>query len=198
MQELGGGPAPAQIEAGPGAGGYDQGDSDNQRPWQRAPTGGPAPWRSRNEDSGNQGGAAPWARDRGNDRDEDRGGYGQNDYYGNQGYGQGYDQGYGQSGAAPWQQQAPGTQSGYGGYPGYGGYGAAPGMGAPPGLPQQGAAGMSAPPGLDAQGLNALIQQYSQAPPPPPSGEAPPPPPGDQPPPPPPGEQPPPPPPPGN
>lgn len=193
MQELGGNSAPAQIEAGPG--GYDQGGAENQKPWQRGPTGAAAPWRSRNEDSGNDSRAAPWARDR-NNRDDDRGGYGQNDYYGNQGYGQGYDQSYGQGGAAPWQQQAPGTQAGYG-YPGYGGYGAAPGMGAPPGLPQQGT-GMAAPPGLNAQGLNALIEQYSQPPPPPPAGEAPPPPPGDQPPPPPPGDQPPPPPPPGN
>lgn len=187
MQELGGGSAPAQIEAGPG--GYDQGGAESQKPWQRGPTGAAAPWRSRNQDSGNDGGAAPWARDRGN-RDDDRGGYGQQDYYGGQGgYGQGYDQGYGQSGAAPWQQQS--QAPGYGGYAGYGGYGgAAPGVGAPPGLPP------GAPPGMEAQGLNALIQQYSQAPPPPPpSGEAPPPPPGDQPPPPPPGEQPPPPPP---
>jgi len=189
MQELGGGPAPAQIEAGPGA--YNGGGGDNAKPWQRGPTGGAAPWRSRGDDAGGQpsGGAAPWARDRGgrDNYDNSSNNYGgSNDYYNQQGYGQA-------GGAAPWQQQqqAPGT--GQGAYDAYAAYygaaaAAAPGMGAPPGL--------AAPPGLDSNGINALIQQYSgQAPPPPPSGEAPPPPPGDHPPPPPPGEQPPPPPP---
>ncbi|KAF4508670.1 hypothetical protein G6O67_005020 [Ophiocordyceps sinensis] len=63
MHELGGGPsAPAQIEAGPG--GHDGGDA---RPWQRAPAGGHAPWRSRNQDNnegGSGGSSAPWARER--------------------------------------------------------------------------------------------------------------------------------------
>ncbi|CAM1502700.1 Fc.00g074760.m01.CDS01 [Cosmosporella sp. VM-42] len=181
MQELGGGSdgPPARIEAGPGS--YNNGG--DAKPWQRGPTGGPAPWRSRNNDSQNEGGsAAPWARDRGRDRDNNQQAGGDT-YYG-QSYG-------GAAAAAPWQQQAaqaPGTQSGYPGYPGYAGYGAAPGapgMGAPPGLPATGA-GLAAPPGLG--GINALIQQYAgQAPPPPPpSGDAPPPPPSDQPPPPPP------------
>ncbi|KAK8922987.1 Branchpoint-bridging protein [Metarhizium anisopliae] len=167
MQELGGGSGPpARIEAGPG-GGADQNGAD-AKPWQRGPTGGPAPWRSRNHDSNDgesrgSGAAPPWARER------NRGGH---DHHGDR---------YGSSGSAappPWQQQyqAPGTQGGYPGYAGYGGY-------APP----------PAPPGL--AGVNALIQQYAggaaQAPPPPPpSGDAPPPPPpppGNQPPPPPPG-----------
>lgn len=194
MQELGGGSgaAPAQIEAGPSSNNYN-GNSE-AKPWQRGPTGGPAPWRSRNQDSndgGNSGGsAAPWARDRnrGHENSNGNGHGGENNYYGQQNYGSS------SGGAAPWHQQAhqaPQHQApGMGGYANYaaayGAYGAAPGMGAPPGLPQAGAAGLSAPPGLGP--LNALIQQYSGSapPPPPPSGDAPPPPPSDQPPPPPP------------
>ncbi|PNY26873.1 Uncharacterized protein TCAP_03200, partial [Tolypocladium capitatum] len=201
MQELGGGSgaAPAQIEAGPG-GGQENGDA---KPWQRAPTGGPAPWRSRNQDAndggsggGSGGSAAPWARER------TRGHESQTDSY----YGQAYGSAPGAgapgaaappapSGATGWHQPpAVGAQNGYPGYPGYGGYGAAPGLGAPPGMgaapgppPGLPPAGLSAPPGLG--GVNALIQQYSGGapPPPPPSGEAPPPPPpSNQPPPPPP------------
>ncbi|PTB63375.1 hypothetical protein BBK36DRAFT_1143866 [Trichoderma citrinoviride] len=194
MQELGGGgAAPAQIEAGPSSNNYN-GNSD-AKPWQRGPTGGPAPWRSRNQDSndGGSGGgsAAPWARDRNRGHDNSNGnghGGGENNYYGHNNYGSS------SSGApAPWHQQAhqaaPQHQApGMGAYPNYaayGAYGAAPGMAAPPGLPQVGA-GLAAPPGLGP--LNALIQQYAGAvpPPPPPSGDAPPPPPSDQPPPPPP------------
>ncbi|KAH6603182.1 hypothetical protein Trco_007957 [Trichoderma cornu-damae] len=195
MQELGGGSgaAPAQIEAGPSSSSYS--GNNEAKPWQRGPTGGPAPWRSRNHDS-NEGGsggssAAPWARDRnrGHDHSNSNNHGGENNYYG---------QNYGSSsgGAAPWhhqpqqgasQHQAPGM-GGYANYAAYGGYGAGSGMGAPPGLPQAGAAGLSAPPGLGP--LNALIQQYAGSapppPPPPPSGDAPPPPPSDQPPPPPP------------
>ncbi|KAI1030212.1 hypothetical protein LB504_010548 [Fusarium proliferatum] len=179
MQELGGGSsgAPARIEAGPGA--QNNGDA---KPWQRGPTGGPAPWRSRNQDSNEGGSAAPWARDRGGRNDDHQGGNAGDSYYG-QAYA-------GASGAAaPWAQQAPGTQGGYAGYPGYGAYGAAPGMGAPPGLGAPGSAPPpppGAPPGLGD--INAFIQQYAGAapPPPPPSGDAPPPPPSDQPPPPPP------------
>ncbi|EGX88965.1 peptidase family M28 family [Cordyceps militaris CM01] len=189
MQELGGGSGPpARLEAGPG-GGEEGGDA---RPWQRAaPSGGPAPWRSRRDDrepgngppSGPSGGPAPWARDRGRGQDNQGDGW----YDGGRG---------GAGGAPPWQQQqqqpAYGQQDtgygGYAGYAGYGGYGAAPGMGAPPGMPDNGS-GLDAPPGL--AGLSSLIQQYSggAAPPPPPPGEGPPPPPGpptDQPPPPPP------------
>ncbi|KAF3357023.1 hypothetical protein VdG1_03581 [Verticillium dahliae VDG1] len=165
MQELGGGPAdgapPARIEAGPGSYNNDQRGGD-VKPWQRGPTGGPAPWRSRNESNhdggsggggggGGGGGAAPWARDRNRDRDDHRG------------------------------------HGGYGGYSG--GYGAPPGMSAPPGIPPPpGAPGLGAPPNLTGN-LNALIQQYAGGapPPPPPSDNAPPPPPSDQPPPPPPG-----------
>ncbi|KAF5673962.1 hypothetical protein FDENT_10146, partial [Fusarium denticulatum] len=171
MQELGGGSsgAPARIEAGPGA--QNNGDA---KPWQRGPTGGPAPWRSRNQDSNEGGSAAPWARDRGGRNDDHQGGNAADSYYG-QAYA-------GASGAAaPWAQQAPGTQGGYAGYPGYGAYGAAPGMGAPPGLGAPGSAPPppGAPPGLGD--INAFIQQYAGAapPPPPPSGDAPPPPPSD-------------------
>ncbi|KAK5996125.1 Branchpoint-bridging protein [Cladobotryum mycophilum] len=201
MQELGGGSgsAPAQIEAGPssynGGGGGGGGDA---KPWQRGPTGGPAPWRSRNQDSnegGNGGGSssgggggsgggssAPWARDRHRNQDNNSNSNSNSNAHGDSYYGQNYGS---SSGAAPWHQAqqappgpsthpAPGTQGGYPGYASYAGYGAAPGMGAPPGLPQAGAAGLSAPPGLGP--LNALIQQYAGSappPPPPPSGDAP-------------------------
>ncbi|KAK0652029.1 hypothetical protein B0T16DRAFT_405231 [Cercophora newfieldiana] len=198
MQELGGtGAAPARIEAGPGA--YNNGNSaggggSDARPWQRGPTGGPAPWRSRNMDrdsegggppSGPSGGPAPWARDRG---DRDRGGRGGDHQDGGDSYyggGNSYGGGGSAPGAAPWNQAPPPPPAYPGAYAGYGAYGAPPGMSAaPPGLPPP---PPGAPPGLPG-GLNALIQQYANAvpPPPPPSGEAPPPPPMDVPPPPPP------------
>lgn len=158
MQELSGG-APvgagpqARLEAGPGS--YDNGaegyggGGENLKPWQRGPTGAPAPWQNRGRDN-NAGGSAPppWAG----------GGQGGGDNYG---YGQ---QGYGAPpAAAPWQQQAPpppgGNFGGYGGFQNYGGYGA-PGQ-APP--PPGGNYGMPPPPG----------QVYA---PPPPPGELPPPP----------------------
>lgn len=209
MQELSGGAssgAPTQrIEAGPGGyengqgEGYGRGEPDRDlKPWQRGPTGGPAPWQragnDRQDDYNRDGGssAPPWAS---------RGG----DNYG--GYNQGQNGGYGGppgGGAAPWQRQdnAPppppsgGQYGNYGAYPGgydqSGGYGGHQSMGAPPGL--GGAAGLGAPPGL-----GALLQNYGAngAPPPPPAGGAPPPPPSDDLPPPPPSDQPPPPPPPG-
>jgi len=180
MQEIGGGggAAPARIEAGPG-----NGDS---KPWQRGPSGGPAPWRrgnDRDNEGGGSGGAAPWARDRNSRSNDGQGG----DYYNGQGN-------YGGSapappGAAPWHQPPGAPPAGLPAFPGFPGYGAPPGMGAaPPGLPPPpGAAGLGAPPGI-SNGLNALIAQYSgAAPPPPPAGDAPPPPPSDLPPPPPPG-----------
>ncbi|KAI0896045.1 hypothetical protein F4806DRAFT_49981 [Annulohypoxylon nitens] len=149
----------------------------------RGPTGAAAPWRSRNNDQGNEGGgsAAPWRdRHRGNDN---HGG----DYYGGQN--QNFNGGSSAPGSAPWHQASAGQQS-YANYPGYSGYGAAPGMGPPPGLAPPGGS-LGAPPGLPPGNINALIQQYANGaappPPPPPAGEAPPPPPGDQPPPPPPG-----------
>lgn len=105
MQELGGGSgaAPAQIEAGPSSNSNYNGNSD-AKPWQRGPTGGPAPWRSRNQDSndGGNGGssAAPWARDRnrGHENSNGNGHGGENNYYG---------QNYGSSsgGAAPWRDR---------------------------------------------------------------------------------------------
>ncbi|KAJ4383139.1 Branchpoint-bridging protein, partial [Neurospora sp. IMI 360204] len=144
MQELGGtGAAPARIEAGPGSfsNGGANGGSGDAKPWQRGPTGGPAPWRSRNTDrdheggppSGPSGGSAPWARDRGERRhdDRDRG----DSYYGgdrrHDDYGRGPSNGGG-GGPAPWHQPPPGAPSApaipaapaypgaYGGYPGYG------------------------------------------------------------------------------
>ncbi|KAK6849955.1 zinc knuckle [Apiospora arundinis] len=182
MQELGGGSAPpARIEAGPGS--YNNGGGE-PKPWQRGATGAAAPWRTRNNDQGNDGdrgdrnggggggGPAPW-RTRG-----DRGGHdnnqGSNDYYGGNNYNSG-----GGSGAAPWQQAAQPQQPAYPSYPGYPGY-AAPGMGGPPPAPGMGApgsTGLGAPPGLPGN-LNALIQQYAGGaapPPPPPSDGAPPP-----------------------
>ncbi|KAK8113287.1 splicing factor 1 [Apiospora sp. TS-2023a] len=196
MQELGGGSGPpARIEAGPGS--YNNGGSSGEpKPWQRGATGAAAPWRTRNNDQGNEerggggggggnGGPAPWRTrgDRGHDNNQ-----GGNDYYGG---GNNYNGGSGApAAAAPWQQaaQQPPAYPSYPGYPGY----AAPGMGAPPAAPGMGApgsTGLGAPPGLPGN-LNALIQQYAGGaapPPPPPSDGAPPPPPSDIPPPPPPG-----------
>ncbi|KAK7936078.1 Branchpoint-bridging protein [Apiospora marii] len=195
MQELGGGSGPpARIEAGPGS--YNNGGSGGEpKPWQRGATGAAAPWRTRNNDQGNDerggggggggnGGPAPWRTrgDRGHDNN-----HGSNDYYGG---GNNYNGGSGApAAAAPWQQAAQ-QQPAYPSYPGYPGY-AAPGMGAPPPAPGMGApgsTGLGAPPGLPGN-LNALIQQYAGGaapPPPPPSDGAPPPPPSDIPPPPPP------------
>ncbi|KAL2142584.1 hypothetical protein VTI28DRAFT_1030 [Corynascus sepedonium] len=206
MQELGGtGAAPARIEAGPGSQAPPGGGGD-ARPWARGPTGGPAPWRTRNNDRDNEGGPpggpsggpAPWARDRG-DRDRDRGYRGSDSRDGGDSY---YPGGHGSfggapsaPGTAPWNQPMGAAPAAYAGYPGYGGYGAPgapPGVGAaPPGLPPPPPPPGGAPPGLPG-GLNALISQYANAvppPPPPPSGDAPPPPPPpmDLPPPPPPG-----------
>ncbi|KAL1841929.1 hypothetical protein VTJ49DRAFT_6320 [Mycothermus thermophilus] len=188
MRELGGtGAAPARIEAGPssGGGGGGGGGGDAARPWQRGPTGAPAPWRVRNhhdrEDgappSGPSGGPAPWARDRDRDRDRDSrppwqrgpdgGRDGADSYHapGQAPYGAAPPPAPGAT--APWHQPVapPPAPPAYGAYPGYGAYGAPPGLGAaPPGLPPPppppGAppgAGAAAVPGL-AGGLNALIQ----------------------------------------
>lgn len=163
MQELnGGGPigngAGAQrIEGGPG--GYDNGpgfagEQQDLKPWQRGPTGAPAPWQQRGrDDQDGTTSARPWANGGG------RGG----DSYG------GHQQGnYGAPpGAAPWQQAAPAAPQSYAnyGYPpaGYAdqNYGAATGYAPPP------------------PGFGALFQAYGGAgspPPPPPPGDAPPPP----------------------
>lgn len=173
MQELNGAPAgngaaPQRIEAGPGM--YDQGDSyggdRDLKPWQRQPTGAPAPWQQDRFDrddygSRDHGGSAPppWAT--GN-----RGG----DSYG------GYSGAPGSS-AAPWHQQAPPPPPPPVGQPGYG-YGAYPGY-------DQGI-GYGAPPAAAPPGLSSFLQQYSGAPPPPPSDGPPPPPPSNDAPPPPP------------
>lgn len=199
MQELSGGApsdAPRRIEAGP-SGGYDQGPTDDVKPWQRGPTGAAAPWQRRDNDrggydsrdsappGGTSGGSAPWARDRG------RGGEGRGDsYYGGQ---NGYNAPPSAPTTAPWQQQAPAYPTAPAAPSGYGGY-SAPGYNSA--YPQ---GGMGAPPGLSGAGLTALLQQFAGAsgspPPPPPTSSIPPPPPGSAPPPPPPSDQPPPPPP---
>ncbi|KAI9894895.1 MAG: hypothetical protein M1814_000115 [Vezdaea aestivalis] len=201
MQELsGGGPigngeGAQRIEAGPG--GYDsrdgRGDDRAQKPWERGPTGGPAPWTQRGPDNysrdsgGNAGGPPPWSGGGGGGRGGDGFGYGQQSGYAAPPPPPG--------GAAPWQQQqAPPPPPG--GQAGYNGYGMYPGAG----YGDQSQQGMGAPPGL-----SSLFQPYGAsgnappppppggAPPPPPSGNAPPPPPSGAPPPP-PSEQPPPPP----
>ncbi|KIH88470.1 splicing factor 1 [Sporothrix brasiliensis 5110] len=226
MQELGGGSGPPlRIEAGPGGPSGPGGGNSEPKPWQRGPTGGPAPWRRANNDRDNDGppkdapggpsgGPAPWARDR-NYRNNDSyngggGGYdnGGGDFYN---AGSGAHGGYnGQNGTAappappgmaPW-HQAPGAQAippppSYHGSPGYG---APPGMGgAPPGLhPPPPPPGAGAGAGLGAPpGMDSGLSALIQQY----SGAVqpppPPPPPGDAPPPPPPSDQPPPPPPPG-
>lgn len=192
MQELSGG-APSgeprqRIEGGPG--GYENGERQggpggdrDVKPWQKGPTGAPAPWQRGGEDRRNDhnqssgSSAPPWARG------------------GNENYG-GYDQGGGYGGppgggSAPWQRQdnAPpppptgGDQyGGYGGYPGGygggggGGYGGQQNMGPPPGM--GGSGGLGAPPGLGAlfQNYGANGSNGGGAPPPPPADDAPPPP----------------------
>ncbi|KAF2141887.1 uncharacterized protein K452DRAFT_287856 [Aplosporella prunicola CBS 121167] len=187
MSELGGGGAPAaiggsapqqRIEAGPGgyeADGY--GNDRDMKPWQRGPTGGPAPWHQprRDREDRDSGSAPPWAAGGGRSGSES---------YGYGGAPGGYGAPPAAPGAAPWQTGAaappppPGGQSyGYG-YPG--GYGdQAAAYGAPPGMP-------APPPGMP--GMFAGYGAAGSPPPPPPPGDAPPPPPpGDQPPPPPPG-----------
>lgn len=107
MQELSGG---AAAGAGPqqriegGSGGYDSSaQGGSAAPWAArgaAPTGGPAPWRNRDDrDGASTGGPAPWANRGGRDNN--------NDSYGGGGYnGQGgnYGQHQQQGGAAPWRQ----------------------------------------------------------------------------------------------
>lgn len=170
MQELSGGAPVAggqqqRIEGGPG--GYDNGDGgygggDNVKPWQRGPTGGPAPW-AQNRGGGGGGGGdggsgrtapAPWA----SANQSQRGGQ---DNYG--GYGQSQNYGAPPAAAAPWAQAAPGGQS-YGGYDAYAqqAYGA-PGQG-PPGQ-SYGMPGMPPPP----------PGQPAYSPPPPPGDQPPPP-----------------------
>ncbi|EEP82647.1 hypothetical protein UREG_07512 [Uncinocarpus reesii 1704] len=113
MQELSGGAsgtgeAPRRIEAGPG--GYDQGNNyggeqRDLKPWQRGPTGGPAPWQRRDDrrdDQGHrdQGAAPPWAG-RGDRTDRS------NDSYGYGSHGAGY--GAAPGATAPWQPTTTGT-----------------------------------------------------------------------------------------
>ncbi|MCJ1439959.1 MAG: hypothetical protein MMC23_000440 [Stictis urceolatum] len=193
MQELGGAPsavAPQRIEAGPGGygnGGDNYGGERNVKPWERGPTGAPAPWQRGGDenrgrdDYGGGGGGAPWANREGGDN---HGGYGAGGYGGAPGA---------SGGAATWQQNAPPPPPGGAG--GYGSYGSYPGGGY--GDSGYGQSGMAPPPGLGAP--PGMYGDYGSGsagglPPPPPGGAPPPPPPGDQPPPP-PGDQPPPPPP---
>lgn len=87
-------------------------------PWQKGPTGAPAPWQQRQEPTG---GPAPWQQRSRDNYQGHQGGY-------NGGYNAGppaapWAQGGGGGGVAPWQQ--PQQQPNYG-------YGAPPGMNAPP------------------------------------------------------------------
>ncbi|EEH08472.1 branchpoint-bridging protein [Histoplasma capsulatum G186AR] len=223
MQELGGAPPSddskpqRRIEAGRGS--YEQNDNypagDRPlKPWERGPTGGPAPWQRPREDRPprddyprEQGAPPPWAarNDRG-DHGGDRGGResrGGNGYgygsHGSSGYnGAGGPDGHTASGGPPpWQQQQqqhhhapapvpPPVPAASTGHAAYGypGYSAFP--------PHQ---NMGAPPGLNAvpppppPGMGAMFPGYgagSPPPPPPPADGPPPPPPSDLPPPPPP------------
>lgn len=197
MQELSGGGAVGsagpqhRIEAG--AGGYENQrpdnyggrDEQNLKPWQRGPTGAPAPWQQRGQDNRDGGGSAPpWAG--GNSRGGgDSYGYGHH-HHGGSGGGYGsrsYGSGHAGSASAPWQQAAAAAlsgqtpnnyqqQYGYGGYAA--GYGDRMGQDAPPGM----AAAAAPPPGLGAlfQGYDASANGQQQPPPPPPPGDAPPPP----------------------
>ncbi|RMY68080.1 hypothetical protein D0863_07357 [Hortaea werneckii] len=169
MNELGGGTTDPGRQIGwqeAGADGAEGPPQENSRPWQRGPTGGPAPWASRGQPSG---APAPWAS---------RGGY--DDYNGGGGYGGGAPGG----GVPPWQQGRGGGGGGYGGGYGGGGYGGG-GSGGPAPWQQQ--------PQAPGYGYGGGQQQQQppwamSAPPPPPPGEdiPPPPPPSDVPPPPPP------------
>lgn len=152
MKEIGGGEGqdPArQIGWDAGQGGDQNGqDASNARPWQRGPTGGPAPWQNRSQGPSNP---APWNQPR-------QGGYD----------GGGYNQGPPAGGLPPWQQNqnrggpAPWQQNG-GSYGGGGGYG---GQQAPWQQQQQSYNDVPPPP------------PPSDIPPPPPSDIPPPPPPG--------------------
>jgi splicing factor 1 len=171
MQDIGAGGSltggqQQMIEAGPG--GYNDSSSnryggadnrDDLPPWQRGPTGAPAPWSQPSDDPDGNGPAfPPWAA----------GGNGGGDSYG-------YPQQSGYNNVPPpppgslsWQQPpAPGAQQGYG-YGSYSGYDQTSAYGqtvpqAPPGLPPWPQSHPPPPPMEDA--------------PPPPPNEAPPPPP---------------------
>ncbi len=108
----GGGAAPAlPKQIGYEQGGAQNGGGDNARPWQKGPTGAPAPWANRAEPTGGPapwanrqqptGGPAPWANRGGQDNYGGNGGYGG----GGGGYGGGYNAGPPSGGMAPWQQQ---------------------------------------------------------------------------------------------
>lgn len=172
MNELSGGPAiangaaPARIEAGTRGqeDGNGYGGGDNTKPWQRGPTGAPAPWQQRRDDYGNGGGGGGSGNTRGGPAPWAQGGRGGGDNYA--GYGR---ESAAPSGGAPWQQAAPQQNYGnYGAYPGYEQYAQPPpppSVGAPPGMSSYPGYGGSAPP------------PPGEAPPPPPPGDAPPPPP---------------------
>ncbi|KAI7523408.1 Branchpoint-bridging, partial [Hortaea werneckii] len=153
MNELGGGTADPGRQIAWQEGGADAAGGppqDNARPWQRGPTGGPAPWASRGQPSG---APAPWAS---------RGGY--DDYNGGGGYGGGAPGG----GVPPWQQGRGGGGGGYGGGYGGGGYGGGGSSGGPAPWQQQ--------PQAPGYGYGGGQQQQQppwamSAPPPPPPGE---------------------------
>lgn len=173
MNELSGGAAvengAPQFKLENGPGGYDNGPAgDNVKPWQRGPTGAPAPWKTGGAGNGggfsgrdDGGSARPWASGGGGG-----GARGGRDNFGGGGYnnyGGGRDSYAGGSGgAAPWQQPSappppPGGQQ-------YGGYGY--GQGAYDQYNQSAAA--PPPPGMGNYGYQAYGTSGSPAPPPPP------------------------------
>ncbi|KAM0720098.1 hypothetical protein Q7P37_004234 [Cladosporium fusiforme] len=181
MNEIGGGTAgnpSRQIgwqEGGAGAGAAPPGGPE-LKPWQKAPTGGPAPWErsQRPPPGGPSGGPAPWLQ-----REQRGGGH---DNYGGHGGGHG---GYGGHSGGH------GGQGGYGGHGGYGGGGYESG-GPPPWArggggdrEQRGGGGGGPAPWMQPQqqpphmGYGAPGMDYNAAPPPPPPppGGVPPPPP---------------------
>ena len=172
MQDIGAGGSltggqQQMIEAGPG--GYNESNSnrygsgdnrDDLPPWQRGPTGAPAPWSQPSDDPDGSGPAfPPWAA--GGSSGSDSYGYPQQSGYNNVPPPP--------PGGLPWQQPpAPGAQQGYG-YGGFSGY------------DQTSVYGQATPPA--PPGLPPWAQTH---PPPPPMEDAPPPPPSEAPPPPPP------------
>ncbi|KAL9052567.1 MAG: hypothetical protein Q9162_005315 [Coniocarpon cinnabarinum] len=182
MQEIqGGGEAPLKIEAG--AGGQDGGaDGYNggrpQKPWERGPTGAPAPWKSgggggggggRDDRDGGGYNPRPWASGGGRSHRDNHGG----------GYDQGGYGGGGGGGGAPWKQQHHQRQD-YGGYNNYGGGYNDQSGGYGYGQQQYGGYG-----GYQQQQQMSNMAPWQQAapggmdapPPPPPPGDEPPPPP---------------------
>ncbi|KAK4508055.1 hypothetical protein PRZ48_001792 [Zasmidium cellare] len=154
MKQIGGGDTsvPArQIGWEEGAAGDANGGAQPKvAPWQRGPTGAPAPWQQRQQPSG---GPAPW-QNRGGDDYGNGGGY-QGGYQG------GYNAGPPSGGPAPWMRQQQQQQ---------------PAGGAAPWQQQQQGYGYGAPQGYN-NGYDAPPPPPMDLPPPPPPSDIPPPPP---------------------